>query len=233
MKVYLIPVPISEEVSFSWQYPFWEKVIEEIQFFFVENERTARRIVSAIKKGIPVQERLFFRLNKNTTLPEIEECFTKIPPESSVGVMSEAGCPGIADPGALLVGYAHQKKWEIIPLVGASSIFLALMSSGLNGQSFVFRGYLPIEKKSRQAALYEMAQAAIKYHQTQIFIETPYRNQELLKELTHILPKSLRLCVACDLTGKTQYIRTAFISEWHQTQLPDINKKPTIFLIGE
>jgi len=232
MKVYLIPTHLSESPFYAWHYPFLSEIVGEIQFFLAENEKTARRFVSSLKIGIPVNERIFFRLDKDTTFREVEAYFGQIPEKSEVGILSEAGCPGIADPGALAVSVAHQKSWEVIPLVGGSSLLLALMASGFNGQSFAFQGYLPIEKNARQHSIKQLSQAVLQQGQTQIFIETPYRNQSLLADILLFAPKNIKLCIASDLTSVSQYIKTLAISQWQNTKLPDLQKKPTVFLLG-
>ena len=206
-----------------------KKVVEDLDFFIVENEKSARRFIKKIapRKSQPALR--IFVLDKYTTDFEsksfLDPCFKGI----SVGLLSEAGVPAIADPGANLVMLAHQKKVPVVPLVGPSSIILAMMASGLNGQSFAFNGYLPIEGADRKKKIKEYEKLSKANNQTQIFIETPYRNQKLFSELKRSLTPSTYMCVAADLTLPSEYVRTMTIKEW-KSENPDLHKRPCIFI---
>jgi 16S rRNA (cytidine1402-2'-O)-methyltransferase len=229
-NIYLIPSPIAERGAGRIIAPFTKELILELNLFFVENIRTSRRYFSSL--GIPNIDKIRFEtLNKDTTQEEINHLIQHVKKGLSAGVLSEAGCPGIADPGSGLVKAAHLANITIIPLPGPSSIFMALMASGLNGQRFVFHGYLPIEKKARRQKIREMEFQSKQLDQTQIFMETPYRNQQVLKSLLENLNESTLLCIASDITGKSELIRTKTIKSWRK-KTPDVHKKPTIFLIS-
>jgi len=174
---------------------------------------------------------IFHKLDKDTSPEEVAELFSSIPKGEDIGVISEAGCPGIADPGALAVAYAHKNNIEVVPLVGPSSILLALMASGFNGQSFAFHGYLPIEKDLRTAAIKTLEKEALSKRQTQVFMETPYRNNKLLEDILKTCQPETKLCIAADLTSPKQFVKTKKIREWKE-QLPDLNKRPTIFVLS-
>jgi 16S rRNA (cytidine1402-2'-O)-methyltransferase len=228
--LYLIPTSLAEN-TYDLVLPQIKDLLQEIRYFFVENVRTARRFIAGLKLGIVIDELHFFELNKATTLTTIKQYFAQIPPHAAIGVMSEAGCPAVADPGSLAVAYAHQHHLKVIPLVGASSLLLSLMASGFNGQSFVFHGYLPIEKAEKQKVLKQMEKEMLQKSQTQLFIETPYRNQQLLADLCQFLQPDTLLCVATNLTGTDEWVKTQKISAWKTTTV-DLHKKPTVFLIG-
>lgn len=231
MKLYLIPVPLSAATAPSTLPAQVLEAVQEVDVFFVENIRTARRFISSLKLGKSIESLTFYELSKDTpeteTLAQLKACEA-----DSVGVMSEAGCPGMADPGAVAVKLAHQLGIEIVPLVGPSSVLLALMGSGLNGQSFVFHGYLPIEKNERAKLLHQLEQEAKKKQQTQIFIETPYRNEQLFEAILDECSPTLRLCIATDLTAPNQYIKTLTTGKWRKTAKPSLHKRPTVFLLG-
>ncbi len=205
-------------------------LLPQLQYFFVENIRTTRRFISSLKLGIDINSLTFFELHKDTPHQELAENFKIILQGNNAGVISEAGCPGIADPGAKLVALAHQFGVQVVPLVGPSSILLALMASGLNGQSFVFHGYLPLDAHEKKKKIQIMEKNSQSLQQTQIFMETPYRNQQLLQDLLKWANPQTYLGIACNLTAEDEYIRTQKIKDW-QKQLPDINKKPAIFLL--
>ncbi len=229
-KLYLIPSLLFPNTEDRALPAYNSEVIKNIKYFLVENERTARRFISALHLGLTIEELQFFRLDKDTKADEIEPVFRFLVQGQDVGVISEAGCPGIADPGALAVTLAHKKEIEVVPLVGPSSIVLALMAAGFSGQSFVFHGYLPIEKNERQLTLKRLEKDAVSKHQSQIFIETPYRNTSLFADIVAVCQASTQLCVACDITAPTQYIKTKSIIGWKKS-IPDLNKKPTVFLL--
>lgn len=207
-----------------------EEVVQTLNYFIVENEKSARKFIKRIAPD-KVQANLQIAvIDKhqlhNDMLPFITPCLEGI----SAGIISEAGCPGIADPGADIVRLAHQKGLKVVPLVGPSSLLLAMMASGLNGQNFAFNGYLPIDKQQRKSSLKALERKA-QEGQSQLFIETPYRNTQLLNELTTTLHDNTLLCVACDITLPTEYIQTLTIRQWRSTSI-DLHKRPTIFIIG-
>ena len=194
--------------------------------------RTARRFLSAAKIGRPIEELEFAECNEHTTAVEIEPLLRPILEGRSAGIISEAGLPGVADPGADVVALAQKKGIEVIPLVGPSSILMALMASGQNGQSFAFNGYLPIKPAERAKALRHFERRALTEGQSQIFIEAPYRNEKLLGDMFATLSGTTRVTVAVDITSPTQIIRTLSVEQWRKTPLPDMHKRPTIFIIG-
>jgi len=228
-KLYLIPTTLGKNEPLEVLPISVKKIVEELDFFIVENEKTARRFIKKIapRKSQPALR--IFVLDKFTTEFEsksfIDPCFRGI----NVGLLSEAGVPAIADPGAHLVMLAHMKKVEVVPLVGPSSIVLAMMASGMNGQSFAFNGYLPIDNAERKKAIKQYEKRSKELNQTQIFIETPYRNDKLLTELKRVLTPSTLLCVAADLTLPSEYIRTMTAKEW-KNESPDLHKRPCIFI---
>ena len=205
-------------------------IIRGIRHFVVENVRTVRRFLKRCDRNIDIDTLSFTVLDEHTRPEEIPAMLSPIAEGHPVGVISEAGCPAIADPGADLVAIAQTKGYETIPLVGPSSIILSLMGSGFNGQSFAFVGYLPHESKARTARLRELEQRIRREGQTQIFIETPYRNNRLIAELASTLPPGLKLCVASDITGESQDITTLPIAKWKKKSF-DYSRKPTIFLL--
>lgn len=229
-KIYLIPAPISDKDPQILILPEIKNTIQKLNLFFVENMRTTRRYFTAL--GIRNIDQLQFEiLDKNTNETETDRLLQFIKKGRSAGIVSEAGCPGIADPGSGLILGAHLANIQVIPLSGPSSIFLALMASGFNGQHFVFHGYLPIDRKARKNKIREMEQQAKNRNQTQIFMETPYRNRQLIESLLDSLEASTRLCMASDITGKNEFVKTKSIREWKKS-IPDLHKKPTIFLIS-
>jgi 16S rRNA (cytidine1402-2'-O)-methyltransferase len=231
-KLYLVPSPLSGnkvELIINDQ---TRQVISSLDWFFAENIRTSRRFISSLNLGRPIESLHFAELNKDTADAEISKLMEIVVSGENAGVISEAGCPGIADPGAKIVGLAHKKGIEVIPLVGPSSIFLALMSSGFSGQSFTFHGYLPIDKKGAQEKIRQMEKDSLQQGTTQIFMETPYRNNQLLEVLVGTCQGSSLLCVASDITGETEFIQTRKIADW-KTKRPDLHKIPTVFLLGK
>lgn len=205
-------------------------IIRSLSHFVVENLRTARRFLKRCDRDIQIDTLTFAELNEHTPPQEVQALIHPMEQGHSIGVISEAGCPAIADPGADLVAIAQRKGFDVVPLVGPSSIILALMASGFNGQSFAFNGYLPIEQQTRNAKLREMLRRIDRERQTQIFIETPYRNNRLVQELAATLPPSTLLCAASDITGSKQSIRTMPLANWAKATY-DFNKIPTIFLL--
>ena len=207
-----------------------KRSIDFIDHYIVENEKTARKSIKIVQPEKKQSELVLFTLNKHT---ENKEHLTMIQPlleGKNMGLMSEAGCPGVADPGAVIVKIAHDKGIQIVPLVGPASILLALMASGMNGQSFTFNGYLPIEKEEKKSALKFLEKLSFDKNQSQIFIETPYRNNKLLEDLIQILHPETHLCVATDITLPTEYIKTKKIAAWKKEKV-DLYKRPTIFIV--
>lgn len=230
-KLYLIPSPLSEntqEVLVGGQLD----QIKHIDTFIVERGKTARQFM----KTLPLEHRFadmtFFELNKHTAHSDFPTFLEPALKEGKdIGLLSEAGCPGIADPGADIVALAHKKGIQVVPLIGPSSIVLGLMASGLNGQCFSFLGYLPIKGGERKKRLRQLEQQSRQFRQTQIFIETPYRNEALFKDCLNHLSAHTRLCIACDLSSPTELIQTHSIQTWKKKKQPEIHKRPCIFLI--
>ncbi|UFH54429.1 SAM-dependent methyltransferase [Spirosoma sp. KNUC1025] len=229
--LYLIPTLLADQTAELVLPSPIREVIEKTDAYFVENVRSARRFISGLKTSRIIDETMFFDLDKDTpptdTRRQIQE-LTEL--KRNAGVLSEAGCPGVADPGAVVVGMAHTLGWRVEPLVGPSSILLALMASGMSGQSFVFHGYLPIDRHDRSRTLRQLEKEAQQRQQTQIFMETPYRNDALFADILANCQANTRLCVACNLTAPDAFVRTLTIREW-KTQIPDLRKKPTVFLL--
>lgn len=229
-KLYLIPTPISDEAVISTETADIRSVVAEIRYFAVENIRTARRFIRSIDKSINIDELIFFDIGKNVA-DNVKEIITEqIKSGNDVGLMSEAGVPCIADPGSEIVLAAHMANIEVIPLVGVSSIFLALMGSGLNGQKFMFNGYLPINKHERQKTIKNLEKASGLNRQTQIFIETPYRNSALFQDLIKVCMPNTLLTIAIDLTSKSQILKTRTILNW-QNEGCEFQKQPAIFAL--
>lgn len=228
--LYLIPVPLSDVRPDAVLPAPNLAIVREIKHFVVENLRSARRFLKACDPAINIDELSFAELNRHTPPERIDTLLKPLIDGSPLGVISEAGCPAIADPGADLVDLAQRRRLRVIPLVGPSSILMGLMASGFNGQSFAFNGYLPIDARERQVTLQQLQRRITHEHQTQIFIETPYRNRALATELIQRLPPALRLCIATDITGPDERITTRSIAQWRQ-QPPQLDKIPTIFLL--
>jgi 16S rRNA (cytidine1402-2'-O)-methyltransferase len=229
-KLYLIPTPLAENTTDAMLTPVMQQIIMELDYFLVENIRTARRFVSSLKLGISIESLGFHVLDKNSKQEVVELLCAPLKTGKSIGIMSEAGCPGIADPGNLAVKYAHDHEIEVIPLVGPSSIFMALMASGFNGQSFAFHGYLPIDKAKRQHKVRELEKEVYQKEQTQIFMETPYRNEQLFQDILQNCKPFTRLSVARDISGAQQMISTKSIKDWKKSK-PELHKIPTVFLL--
>jgi len=228
-RIYLIPVTLGGD-DFLKVIP--EKVISltrQLRFFIVEDIRSARRFLRLIDKEFPINESVFFELNKHTAESDIVHFLEPALKGSDIGIMSEAGLPGIADPGARIIELAHQKNIVVTPLSGPSSIILALISSGLNGQNFTFNGYLPIKPAERTAKLRELEKKAGEGY-AQIFMETPYRNQKMLESIIATCHHETKLCIAADITLRTEFIKTMRISEWKR-DLPLLNKRLVVFVI--
>jgi len=228
--LFLIPVPLADEAVAKSFTPYAVDTINSIKEYIVENEKTARRFLKEAGLKTPQSELLIHDYSKHNRTAGTGDFFKGLQAGNDVGLMSEAGCPGIADPGAEIVEKAHRMGIKVVPLVGPSSILLALMASGFNGQSFTFHGYLPIDKGDRSKRIKELENLSERNDQTQIFIETPFRNNPLLEELLKTANPKTQLCIACDLTAPTEFIQTKTIAEWRK-KVPELHKRPAIFLI--
>lgn len=228
--LYLIPVQLSDGDLAAVLPATNTVIVREIKHFIVENVRSARRFLKKCDRSINIDELTFYELNRHTDPRDIASYLAPLEAGNAMGVISEAGCPAIADPGADVVAIAQRKGLKVKPLVGPSSILMGLMGSGFNGQSFAFLGYLPIDGGDRQRKFKEMEHNIIHNDQTQIFIETPYRNNALIATMIKSLPSHLRLCVASDITGEKESIVTRSIKEWGKVEY-DYSKTPTIFLL--
>ncbi len=229
-KLYMIPVPLGENDPAQVLAPTIKATIARIDDFIVENEKTARKFIKRIHPEKVQSSLRLISLNKHTQPEELLSMLQPCLNGHDLGIMSESGCPGVADPGAILVKMAHQKGIQVVPLVGPSSILLALMASGMNGQSFAFNGYLPIDKSEKKAALKFYERLSAEKNQSQIFIETPYRNHKLLDDLTQTLQPNTLLCIAADITLETELIKTQRVQDWKKSKI-DIDKRPAIFII--
>ncbi len=229
-KVYLIPTTLGDNAPLEVMPISIKGTIERIDHYIVENEKTARRFIKRVSPNKPQPNLHIQTLNKYTNLEEIPSFLDPCIHGHDVGLLSEAGCPGIADPGAEVVKVAHERRIKVIPLVGPSSILMAMMSSGMNGQNFAFNGYLPIDNAERKSMVKNLERLSREKGQSQIFMETPYRNNKLLKELLRTLHKTTRLCIASDITLPTEFIQTKSVHEWSEIEL-DLDKRPTIYII--
>lgn len=232
--LYLIPCPISDDTAVADVTPAANQaIIDSLDYFIVENTRSARRFLSKSGYAKAIDEATFVELNEHTTSPtEIAKMIEPLKAGRSAGVISEAGVPAVADPGQAVVELCHKHNIRVVPLVGPSSILMAVMASGLSGQSFAFNGYLPIKEPERSKAIKRLESRARTEHQSQLFIEAPYRNVKLLEQMLKSLNPDTRLCIACDITSKSEYIRTQTVAQWRKSTMPDIQKHPTIFIIG-
>jgi 16S rRNA (cytidine1402-2'-O)-methyltransferase len=228
--LYLIPTSLGE-CSFDKILPAQNtQIVTDLKHFVVEDVRTARRFLKKANPVIEINDLTFYVLNQHTTPEELSSFLSPMFAGHDLGVLSEAGCPAIADPGADVVAMAQKNNFTVVPLVGPSSILLSLMASGFNGQSFAFVGYLPIQPTDRAKMLRKLENRAYTEDQSQIFIETPYRNMKMLEEILQVCQPNTRLCIAVDITLETEFIKTKTVKEW-KTQLPDLSKRPCIFLI--
>ena len=229
-KLYLIPTTLGDSDPTDVLPQKVKRIIELLDYYIVENEKTARKSIKIVDPEKQQSELKLSLLNKHTDASEhaamLEPCLRGI----SVGLLSEAGCPGVADPGAAIVEIAHQKGIQVVPLVGPSSILLAIMGSGMNGQSFAFNGYLPIDKAEKKTAIKNLEKLSFDKDQSQLFIETPYRNNKIFEDLLSMLQPSTHLCVACDITLPTEYIKTYKVSDWKKQKI-DLHNRPAIFII--
>ena len=231
-KLYLLPTPIGDRPVYDVLPATNREVMASLDYFIVENVRTARRFLSRASIGRPIEELRFAELNEHTRPEEWERLLAPVLAGTEAGLMSEAGVPGVADPGADVVALAHRRGVEVVPLVGPSSIILAMMASGLNGQSFAFNGYLPVKQPERGKAIRFFEKRARSEHQSQLFIEAPYRNVKLFQDFLACCGDQTRLCVAVDLLQPDQRIATHSIAQWRTLPLPDIQKRPAIFILG-
>ena len=230
-KLYLIPAGLGADDAAKAVSLQVREIVNSIDEYIVENERSARRYLKELGIVKPIQELVFRVLNEHTDRGNLSVFLAGPDRGKNVGVITEAGCPCVADPGAEIAALAHEKDIRVVPLAGPSSILLALMASGINGQRFAFHGYLPIDKNEKIKALLELEKAARRSDETQLFMETPYRNNHLLADILETCNAPTRLCVAADLTMPSEFIKTRTIAAWKRGPLPDLNKRPAIFLI--
>jgi 16S rRNA (cytidine1402-2'-O)-methyltransferase len=228
--LYLIPTTLGESNPDDVLPQTVKRAIEFIDTYIVENEKTARKFIKSIYPEKVQSTLIISTLNKHTEVSEHNEMIRPCLEGINVGLMSEAGCPGVADPGAAIVKIAHEKGIQVVPLVGPSSILLAMMGSGMNGQSFAFNGYLPIDKSDKKSAIKNFEKLSFDKNQSQIFIETPYRNNKFLEDLVQTLQPNTLLCVAADITLPTEYIKTMKASEWKKANV-DLHNRPAIYII--
>ncbi|WP_396161076.1 SAM-dependent methyltransferase [Flavobacterium sp.] len=234
-KLYLIPITLSNPgettvVPEDVLPQTIKRTIDFIDYYIVENEKTARKFIKSIHPEKKQPDLKISVLNKHTEIAEHNDFIQPLLRGENIGLMSESGCPGVADPGAVIVKLAHEKGIQVVPLVGPSSILLALMASGMNGQSFAFNGYLPIDKNDKKQALKSFERLSQEKNQSQLFIETPYRNNKLMEDLLQILQANTYLCVACDITLPTEYIKTKTVNQWKKEKA-DLHNRPCIFII--
>ena len=232
-KIYLIPTPLGEpfEAYLHTIPPYVIEIIHSLDTFIVERAKTARHFIKATKQPIPLSNLLIFELDDTGQCNAYQEITDILQSGKSIGILSEAGCPGVADPGAAVVAWAHRQGVEVVPLVGPSSILLALMASGMNGQSFTFHGYVSAKREDLGKDLKKLEETARRLNQTQIFIETPYRNGQMIETAFKVLQPNTRFGIAADLTTPPQYIAVKTIAEWKKTTLPELHKHPIVFLI--
>jgi 16S rRNA (cytidine1402-2'-O)-methyltransferase len=231
-KLFLVPSLLGESKVNNVLPASVGDILNSIHEFIVEDERSARRFLKQAGYQGSLDILVLHVLNehnKNINAASFLKCIDE---GKNVAIISEAGCPAVADPGSVIVKYAHEKNIQVVPIVGPSSILLALMASGMNGQHFSFAGYLPKEKNDRIQKIKELEKNALQKDQTQLFIEAPYRNMQLLNDLLDSLAPATRLCIACDITLASEFIRTQTVSQWRK-KMPDINKRPAIFIIGK
>ena len=230
VALYLLPVTLGDTAIEKVLPSYNREIIVGIKHFIVEDVRSARRFLKKVDADINIDELTFYPLNKHTSPEDITGYLTPLAQGNAMGVISEAGCPAVADPGADVVAIAQRRNLKVVPLVGPSSIILSVMGSGFNGQSFAFHGYLPIDPADRTRRLKELEARVYSENQTQLFIETPYRNHKMLEEILRTCRPQTKLCIAANITCEGEYIRTKTVKEW-KGHLPDLNKIPCIFLI--
>lgn len=230
VALYLLPVTLGDTPIEKVLPAYNREIISGIKYFIVEDVRSARRFLKKVDSAICIDELTFYTLNKHTSPEDISGYLKPLQEGCSMGVISEAGCPAVADPGADVVAIAQRRNLKVVPLVGPSSIILSVMGSGFNGQSFAFHGYLPIDPAERTKRLKELETRVYAENQTQLFIETPYRNQRMLEEILKTCRPQTKLCIAANITCEGEYIKTKSIKDW-KGHLPELNKIPCIFLI--
>ena len=229
--LYMVPVTLGDD-NLSYVIPADViKLIQSLEYFVVENEKSARRFLGSVKTNKPVRELNFQLLNEHSAEKDLPALIAPLLAGHHVGMLSEAGCPGIADPGATLAALAHRKGIKVAPLVGPSSILLSLMASGFNGQQFTFLGYLPSDKAARINKLKDIEKQSQRLNETQIFIETPYRNQHMLEDILASCGANTKLCIARNVSLETEFVVSKTIAEWKKSELPDLHKQPTVFLL--
>lgn len=230
----MVPCPIADDGDMARVLPEYNAdIVRSINYFVVENLRTGRRFLSRVGMGRPIDTLKMAELNEHTAPAEVEALIAPILAGEDCAMISEAGCPGVADPGAALAALCHRHGVRVVPLVGPSSILLALMASGMNGQSFAFNGYLPVKTPERQRALRNLERRARTEHQSQIFIEAPYRNRQMLEAIVASCAPDTRITVAVDITAESERIVTRTVAEWRRAMPDDLHKRPAIFIIGE
>lgn len=229
--LYLIPVTLGDTPISNVLPTYNKEIILSIRHFIVEELRTARRFLKAVEKSIDIDALTFYEMGKHADASRFSQYLEPLRKGLPVGVISEAGCPAVADPGADVVAIAQREGLRVVPLVGPSSILLAVMASGFNGQSFAFHGYLPIDAGARSKRLKQLESRSAAEHQTQLFIETPYRNEKLMADLLATCNSQTKLCIAAGLTTEQEYVRSQSIRDWKKNGLPQISKIPTIFAI--
>lgn len=229
-KLYLIPTTLGDNEPLEVMPLSIKKVVESLSHFIVENEKTARRFIKKITPNKSQPSLQLMLLDKYSDELETRNYLEVCKEGVSVGLLSEAGVPAVADPGASIVKLAHEKNIQVVPLVGPSSILLAIMASGMNGQNFAFNGYLPIDKSERKRVIKELEKLSADKNQSQLFIETPYRNGKMLDDLIATLHPNTRVCIACDITLPSEYIKTYTMKQWKSVK-PDLHKRPAIFII--
>ena len=230
----MVPCSIADDGDLARVLPEYNAdIVRSINYFVVENLRTGRRFLSRVGMGRPIDTLKMAELNEHTAPAEVEALIAPILAGENCAMISEAGCPGVADPGAALAALCHRHGVRVVPLVGPSSILLALMASGMNGQSFAFNGYLPVKAPERQRALRNLERRARSEHQSQIFIEAPYRNRQMLEAIVASCAPDTRVTVAVDITAESERIVTRSVAEWRRAMPDDLHKRPAIFIIGE
>jgi 16S rRNA (cytidine1402-2'-O)-methyltransferase len=231
-KLFLVPAPLGEDVLFTLP-EYVREVATKVRYWVVEDVRTTRRLLKAIDRSVDIDSIQFWEWDKHQKgVPRLHELFDLAKAGHDIGLMSEAGCPGVADPGSIVVRRAHELGITVAPMIGPNAILLALMASGLNGQYFAFRGYLPIEPASRRLRLRDLELEMQKTSQTQLFIETPYRNNPLMADMLSTLHQDTLLCIAANLTTPNEMVRTLPVKAWKKNT-PDLHKQPCIFVIGK
>ncbi|MGI0106630.1 SAM-dependent methyltransferase [Salinimicrobium sp. WS361] len=229
-KLYLLPTTLGDNEPLEVLPATVQHQVERLDIFIAENEKTARRAIKKLVPGKSQPSLQFFILNKHTDPAEVSGFLEACKTGKDIGLLSEAGCPGVADPGAEVVKIAHREGIQVVPMVGPSSILLAMMASGMNGQNFAFNGYLPIDKAARKGEIKNLEKISHEKNQAQSFIETPYRNNKMLEDLTQVLHPGTPICIACDLTLPTEFIVTKTAADWRKTKV-DLHKRPTIFIL--